>query len=402
MRIPDRGKQTAAGVGAMRDLPDVEEEATHPREGRRRSPGILFGAGLLLIAGVGAWQLNATLWTSHSERVGKALVHGFLNNHALVSPVRRSAAASGLELASCSGAQSGSQGSTPVEGLLEIPKLGVVAPVEQGISDTQLAVAVGHDPYSVWPGTKGNAVLEAHDVSYFTSIAKLRAGDVVRYVTPCTTYLFTVTSHAVVSQGSPVYNTSVRSVTLVTCWPTDALWFTTDRYLVTATEVTKEPTGSSINEYVAVTPPPTVPVPGALSSQGVTLATYALPMGTFSLSGRPDPAWSQTTSPLLIEASAVRAFIAGVKALTEGQILWWNDVAPHVPPVKELNGAENPDYLTSTSVTEHADGDSVTSVTLRDTVAVSGGSEPGRYSMTVVESVHNGSLTISSWTMVPA
>lgn len=366
----------------------------------------LIAAGLVLVLGVGAWQLYATLWTTHSERVGHALVHHFLKNRALNAPVKAgSSIASGMAaLAACSASDSaaGGRGSTSVHGLLEIPKIGVVAPVLQGVGDPQLAVAVGHDPYSVWPGVRGNSVLEAHDVSYFTSISQLKPGDVVRYVSPCTTYIFQVISHAIVTQGTPVYNTTDPSVTMVTCWPTDALWFTPDRYLVTATEVAKVATGAHKKTYLTTSKPPSVPVPAALASQGVTLATYSLPMGTFTLTGSPNSAWAQTTNPLLVEGSAVEAFIAGVRALTEGHLDWWRQLAPNVAPPAPLVGAGNPGYLTPTDVSEKATGDKVGSVRMTDTVSVTGGTAPGRYAMTVDEAIHGGTLTIAGWTMAIA
>ena len=129
--------------------------------------------------------------------------------------------------------------SNPVAGLLEAPKISLTAPVQQGTSDAVLNVAVGHDASSVWPGTDGTAVFNAHDVSYFLNIDHLSAGDRLVYQTACNEYDFVVQGHAVVTAGSPVYNTPGPSVTLVTCWPTNALWFTPDRYVVTAVEVGK-------------------------------------------------------------------------------------------------------------------------------------------------------------------
>lgn len=45
-------------------------------------------------------------------------------------------------------------------------------------------------------------------------------------------------------------------------------------------------------------------------------------MGTFTLSGTPDPQWATTTGPLLATGSAVEAFIAGARALAEGHLGW--------------------------------------------------------------------------------
>ena len=369
------------------------------RQARPRRAGYrtMIAVGVLLVAGVVAWQVYAALWAANSRDTGRALVHRFLQNRALGTPLQGSSAGPGTaELTSCSAS---AQSSDPVRGLLEIPKLGVTAPVEEGDGDAQLAVAVGHDPGSVWPGTAGNAVLEAHDVSYFVALPELAAGDTIRYVSPCTTYVFQVSGHAVVSQGHPVYNTPDPTLTLVTCWPTDALWFTPDRYLVTASEVSQSSTTGAGEQYLTVSPPPNVPVPPALAAQGVTLATYSLPMGTFSLTGAPDQAWAQTTNPLLVQNSAVEAFIAGVRSLSENHLDWWSAVAPGVPPPTPLVGADNPSYLSGLDVVEDATGTQVGTVTLTDTVAVSGGNAPGRYAVTVGETIHDGTLLVTSWSM---
>jgi sortase A len=373
--------------------------AKHRVAPRRATYRILIATGVLLVAAAVAWQVNATLFTTHSERVGRALVHRFLQNRALNAPVTGGGPGAGsATLASCS---QSTRGGDPVKGLLEIPKLDVVAPVEQGTGDSVLAVAVGHDPYSVWPGVAGNSVLEAHDVSYFVGLPKLSAGDTVQYVAPCTTYTFQVTAHTVVSEGSPVYDTPGPTITLVTCWPTDALWFTPDRYLVTASQVSASSTGNT-RQYMTASAPPTVPVPPPLASEGVTLATYSLPMGTFALSGNPDPTWAQTTNPLLVQTSAVEAYIAGIRSLVQDRLDWWRSFAPGVGPPAPLVGARNPGYLTPLNVTVEANGTQATAVTLANTVSVSGGSAPGRYSVTVKETIQKGTLTISSWVLQPA
>ncbi|MHB1853107.1 MAG: hypothetical protein ACYCU6_13185, partial [Acidimicrobiales bacterium] len=121
--------------------------------------------------------------------------------------------------------------------------------------------------------------------------------------------------------------------------------------------------------------------------------------GTFTLAGSPTRSWAQTTSPLLVDGSAVQAFIAGVRALTENNLDWWHAIAPGVTAPAPLVGANNPGYETATDITEHANGTAVTDVTLTDTVAVTGGDHPGRYVMSVRTTVHGRTMTISSWTM---
>lgn len=323
-------------------------------------------------------------------------MHRFLNENSLGAPSPSGTVPPGsATLASCAG----SDASDPVKGLLDIEKIGLTAPVEQGVDDAQLDVAVGHVPASVWPGDTGNAVLEAHDVSWFVNISKLEQGDTIRYVTPCITYTFAVQAHSVVEQGTAVYNTTTPTLTLVTCWPTNALWFTPQRYLVTANLVSSALTRQAGTSYVSSQPAPTVPVPPALAALGVTLTTYSLPMGQMALAGTPDQAWSQSTNPLLVESSAVKAYIAGVRALTQNRLDWWSALAPGVTPPKPLVGAHNPSYLTPLNVTITAVGMQATSVSLTNTVNIVGGATPGRYVVQVEETITDGRLLITGWSL---
>jgi hypothetical protein len=254
----------------------------------------------------------------------------------------------------------------------------------------------------VWPGTTGNTVLEAHDVSYFVNIDQLKPGDTIRYETPCTTYVYAVQSHQVIAQGAPVYNTPGPTLSLVTCWPTNALWFTPTRYLVTASEVQTVPNtgaGTSVGAVPASATPPGVPAPAALAAQGLTLATNSILMGTMSVTGFPDPSWVEGPGPLAVQDSAVESFIAGTKALEQNQSAWWSALAPQVPVPQPLLGARVTGYDASLDVTVTALGTEASSVELTDTATVAGGSAPGSYAMTVTQAVSDGQLVITGWSL---
>jgi sortase A len=263
-------------------------------------------------------------------------------------------------------------------------------------------VAVGHVPTSVWPGQRGTAVLSAHDVSYFVDAAHLAKGALIRYDTPCASYVFAVTGHEVVKAGTPVYNTAVPSLTLVTCWPTDALWFTPDRLLVTATEVQAIPRKTVAHpavETAGTEAPPVVAVPPSLAAQGLTLATNSIPMGTMTISPSAVPAWVSSPGPLNVEASALEAFIGGIRALNQDHPAWFHSFAPGVAAPPALVGAPPPRYLSSLDVRIAASGDAAQSVVLTTTVEIPGGSAPGRYTMTVTASVTGSHLAVTGWRM---
>jgi len=363
---------------------------------RRRRWGYraLIGAGLLLVAAAVTWQVRATLWTTHSNRVGESLVKKLEKARHDAAETTKGTTAACTATASAGGPQ----------GLLVIPAIGLTAPVEEGTDDAELNVAVGHVTTSVWPGTTGNTVLEAHDVSYFVNIDQLKPGDTIEYETPCTTYDYTVQSHQVIQQGSTVYNTPSPTLSLVTCWPTNALWFTPTRYLVTATEFQTVPntSGAAVGTVPTSASPPTVPAPPALVAQGLTLATNSVPMGTMSITGQPDPDYVEGPGPLAVEDSAVESFIAGVKALEQNQLGWWAAIAPAVPAPAPLVGAHVTGYDANLDVTVTATGSAATSVQLTDTADIAGGKAPGRYAVTVVQTVTNGQLVVTSWTLHPA
>jgi sortase A len=386
---PDGNGSGGAGAGGP------GEGAGSARSRPRRWPHrVLIAAGAALVLAAVGWQVQATLWTTHSERVGHALVKGFRDHEASL-PVHASSGSSAA-LAACTTFAD----TDPVKGLLVIPALGVTGPVEQGVGNDQLDVAVGHLPDSVWPGQAGNSVLEAHDVSYFVNLARLKAGDTIEYQAPCTNFVFKVQSHTVVNQGTAVYNTSGPTLTLVTCWPTNALWFTPQRYLVTATLVSDSVRTGTSPTYTPATPPPNVAVPARLLSQGVTLATFSLPMGTMSVTGSGDQSWLQSTNPLLVEDSAVEAFIAGVRALEENRPDWWASFAPGAPIPPQLVGA-HVSFRSPLDVQLQVAGAGATGAVLTDTVSLTGGSAPGHYAMTVTESVQAGGLTITNWVLQP-
>lgn len=374
-------------------------QSTGGHRTRRGTVPILLGT-LLVVAAAG-WAGYSWLWTRHAEQVGRQLIAAH-ELHLRGSAGRQLAAA-------CASGTSGSAGTDPVQGVLSIPAIDVQAPVENGDGDAVLAVAVGHVPTSVWPGTTGTAVLAAHDVSYFVGIDKLADGAVIDYQTPCTTYHFAVSGHLVVRQGSPLYNSAGPTLVLETCWPTDALWYTPDRYLVTATEVGSTPTSTAAaaaGGRVSATSnaaarPPVVAAPAALAAQGLTLATNSIPMGTLTEVGDPQPSWVDSPAPLAVEGSALQAFIGDLRSAEQGKTSWWTALTPTAPMPPVLLNATVNDWHQGLDVVITASGTTASAVTLSATVSLSGGSAPGLYHLTVQESVAHGDLWVQAWQLTP-
>jgi sortase A len=106
-------------------------------------------------------------------------------------------------------------------GRLEIPRLGVLAVVQEGIEDRTLSWAAGHVTGTALPGQKGNVVVAAHRDTLFRRLEGVRAGDAVRFVTPEGNYEYAVTSFEVVapSRTDVLRPRTPREATLVTCYP---------------------------------------------------------------------------------------------------------------------------------------------------------------------------------------
>ncbi len=116
--------------------------------------------------------------------------------------------------------------------------------VIQGTTLTQLATGPGHIIGTALPSQAGDAGIAAHDVTAgnpFLHLANLRTGDTVVVTTKecVTTYRVYREPYRVlytdVSVLNPVGNS--RTLTLVTCWPTEVLYFVTHRTIVQAAEI---------------------------------------------------------------------------------------------------------------------------------------------------------------------
>ncbi len=390
---------------------------------------VLAEAGIIAIGtGIGiAVQIGAFYY--HSSTAGRDLVsqerteiaRAAVSSLACQPPpgaaggvVRRSVALSSVALSSvalssgavASGAEGtgaeGSGGQGPY-GLLEAPALGMVAPVLQGTGDSVLSDAVGHDPASAWPGQAGTSVLSAHDVTWFSSIGKLKPGNEIRYVTPCRTYTYKVTSHVIVTAGSPVYSTRKARLVLDTCWPLNALFLTSTRYLVYADLIASAPTHATA-AVPGRWPPPAVPAPVQLAAQGLGLAQNPAPLGRLRLTGSPARAWSQSSAPLQFEAAALTEYFGLIRSAAQEKRAWWADLAPSVPTraAGALWGGRLESYDSKLAIRLRAAGTRPVNATLTARVAVTGPDGSGSYRLTVTETVKAGRLLVTRARLTPA
>jgi sortase A len=346
----------------------------------------------LAIAGHIGWFY----WRSHT--VGDALIARAR------SDIRDGASGVPCDPGAAPATAASSHGGLSPAGLLAAPAIGLQAPVVEGVGNAQLDVAVGHVPGSVWPGQLGTAVLSAHDVSWFSRIDHLHPGDTVTFTDRCQTLRYRVVGDQVVKSGSPLYSTLAPRLTLVTCYPLDALFLTPQRYVVEADLVSVSNHGAGAPRPPVLPPPLVVPAPPALAAQGLTLATNDAPLGTLGLTGSPSVTWQQSPVPLQVESSVLALYFAAVRSAEQRQAAWWQAVAPGVPLAKAapLAGAAVARNDRSVTPVLDVEGTTVTGATVTARPEVAGGSRPGVYALTMTAAVRGSDLVVTGWSMVPA
>lgn len=191
-----------------------------PKRYRTFGPLWLVVTGLVCLVGAGALLANVVGFLNHSSRKGAQAIAQ------IETRVEPNSSTSQSNTVSCVGAQ----------GLLEIPAIHLLAPVEPGTLQSTLAYAVGHVSVSPEPGQVGTAVFAAHDVTWFHRISSLSPGDTILYYSACQVLKYVVTAHEVVGHSYAIPNLPA-GLALFTCWPLDALWETSQRYVVQATLV---------------------------------------------------------------------------------------------------------------------------------------------------------------------
>jgi LPXTG-site transpeptidase (sortase) family protein len=211
--------------------------------------------------------------------------------------------------------------------ILEVPAIGLEAPVLQGLGDSVLNEAVGHDPASVWPGSNGISILLAHDASYFSGLGDVHAGDRVSWIDGCRRLVFTVNRIEVTQPGASLPSPpNGIGVALITCWPTNALFWTPDRLVVLARFVSAHATQPRI---IPEAPPLNIalPVPAAVAAQGLGLSQNGILVGHLRLTGTPDRSWAEGADPLSAARLAFDELAAAKLAVEAGNKSWWSAIA---------------------------------------------------------------------------
>jgi sortase A len=368
------------------------------RPPRRYSRWVVTGIGVILVWSALGFAGYAAGWNAHKRDAQAELIKS--ERAAMASITNRHNTGPCIETSVQPG---------QLAGLLKIPALNLVAPVEEGTDDAELNVAVGHDPQSVWPGVDGAAAFLAHDVSYFVHLGALKAGDVISYQTACTTVNFTVSNLQVVDAGSAIPTTPNPTLILDTCYPPNALFFTSHRLLVHASETTSTGVGTSeLGKGATGVAQPSgpvsfnVPAPAPLVEQGLTLDQNEAPMGTMTLGGQPSAAWEQGPGPLALEAAALEAYFGGLHSGAQNQQQWWAAIAPGLAMPRQLVGAEVTGHDSALNVEIDSVKGLADQVVLTTTVTLSGGAAPGTYNETVVTPIHGSTVTLGSWQFTPA
>lgn len=289
--------------------------------------------GIVLLVAAAAGAAYPLWWDHNSSDQGQRLLNQGFNRaapkergHPPVSkaghlPVSKDAAACDASLPS--------QQSTDIRlsGILEIPALKLKAPVLQGLTDAVLNIAVGHDPSSPWPGSAGESVVEAHDVSYFSAIDSLRKGDRVIWRDACHEWTYEVIATEISTPGTLLYPPKMnKGLALITCYPTNALFWTPERYIVETEFVSGGMTHERVTPPAAIAPLK-VPAPADLVAQGLTLQTNPVVLGSLFITGAPAHVWREGPAPLDVEADALESYFGAEKAVAQQNRRWWSSLS---------------------------------------------------------------------------
>ena len=128
-------------------------------------------------------------------------------------------------------------------GEIQIPKIGLVHPIYEGVTLTVIDHGPGHWPGSAMPGQFGNAVFAGHRVTHthpFLRINELVPGDLIIFKMDNGTFTYSVTGHEIVTPKDVhiVDPTPDATLTLFACHPPHQA---IQRYVIRAAFVSATP-----------------------------------------------------------------------------------------------------------------------------------------------------------------
>lgn len=367
---------------------------------RRRSRQFLT-LGLVLVALSGSvlgWQW---WYRHHAAATAQALVtkQELRDAQAVSLPSGRRIATSTASKPCVAPALSSPAAVGDVRMILMAPSIDLTAPVLAGDSSSQLAVGVGHLPTSSWPDQGGTTVLEAHDVTFFANIDRLHSGETIVLTAPCRQWRYVVTGGQVLRAGTPVSITPQPTLVLVTCWPTNALYFTNQRYVLRARLTSSVGTGAAASPVPILATAPTAVLPTGLSAGWADPSRLGVPEGTLTVTGNPSPDASASPQVLAAANSALTVFDVGLLAAENASPAWWQTEAPssHGPMLSSAWPLRRnlPVWMSPVNVVLHADGSRIQSAALSSVVRC-GSSD---YKLSVSLGVSGARYVIASWSM---
>lgn len=124
-------------------------------------------------------------------------------------------------------------------GRITVPRLHLVAMVEEGDDDETLSHAVGHIPGTALPGTAGNIGIAGHRDSFFRGLENLQRGDEIDLDTLRESLRYRVEEITVVEPQNTLALAPTREniLTLVTCFPFHYIGPAPRRYIVRALQI---------------------------------------------------------------------------------------------------------------------------------------------------------------------
>jgi len=128
-------------------------------------------------------------------------------------------------------------------GRIEIPSIQLTVMMREGVDTTSLRKAAGHLPSSALPGKEGNVVVLGHRDTFFRPLRGIAQGDPIRVKTRSGSFQYVVDLIRVVEPEQSLAfeeDMSVKSLTLITCFPFDYVGPAPRRFVVRARMASSE------------------------------------------------------------------------------------------------------------------------------------------------------------------